>query len=135
MSNNQNSKVLHISLWVAQGLLALAFGMSGFMKLSMPISELAANGMSFVNVYEPMTVRFIGITEILAAIGLILPSALRILPKLTPIAAIGLSIVMVLATQYHVTHNEPSVPTIVLLAIALFVAWGRWMRAPIQAKS
>ena len=134
MTEQKISKILHISLWVAQVLLALAFGMAGFMKITMPIEELAKNGMSFVNNYAVGTVRFIGITEVLAAIGLILPAALRILPILTPIAASGLSVVMILATEYHISHNEPPVPTIILFLIAVFVAWGRFKKAPIQAK-
>ena len=128
MTEQKKSKVLHISLWVAQGLLAAAFGMAGFMKITTPIEQLAQNGMSFVNSYGAGTVRFIGITEVLAAIGLILPAALRILPILTPLAASGLSVVMILATQYHLSHNEPSLVTIILFALAVFVAWGRFKK-------
>ena len=135
MTNNQNSKALHIGLWIAQGLLALAFGMAGFMKTTAPIEQLAQNGMSFVSEYSEGMVRFIGITEILAALGLILPSLLRILPILTPLAAVGLSIVMILATQYHLSHHESAIPTIIFFFITLFVAWGRFKKAPIQAKA
>jgi len=134
MTEQKKSRGLHISLWVAQVLLALAFGMAGFMKVSMPIEELAAKGMGFVNNYEVNTVRFIGITEILAAIGLILPSALRIKPILTPLAATGLSVVMILAAQYHVTHEESPLANIILFLLAAFVAWGRFKKAPIQQK-
>lgn len=130
----KQSKRLHIVLWVVQGLLAAVFGMAGFMKLTVPVEELVTKGMGFVNNYRVETVRFIGITEVLAAIGLILPSALRILPKLTPIAAIGLSIVMVLATQYHISHNESTMPTIVLFAMTILVAWGRFKKVPILPK-
>lgn len=128
------SKGLHIGLWIAQGLLAAAFGMAGFMKLTTPLEQLAEKGMSFVTHYSTGAVRFIGLTEVLAAIGLILPSALRLFPKLTPLAATGLSIVMVLATQYHVSHHESPAPTIVFLIIALFVAWGRFIKAPIASR-
>lgn len=134
MTQQKNSKALHIALWVVQALLAFAFGMAGFMKVSKPVDELAQMGMSFVTSYAPQTVLFIGITELLAAVGLILPAALRILPFLTPLAATGLSIVMVLATQYHISHGEPFVATVVLLALAVFVAWGRFKKAPIAAK-
>ncbi len=129
------SKGVHIALWVAQGLLAAAFGMSGLMKLTKPPEELVQAGMSFVAHYDLGTVRLIGIVELLAAIGLILPSALRILPVLTPLAATGLALVMVLATNYHATHGEPFVPTVVLLALCAFVAWGRYRMAPIQARA
>lgn len=128
----KQSKRLHIALWVAQGLLAAAFIMAGFMKITAPIDELAANGMSFVTSFSEGMVRFIGISEVLGGIGLILPALLRIKPILTPIAAIGLATVMVLAAVYHITHNEPPIPNIILFALASFIAWGRIKKVPIQ---
>ena len=130
----KQSKRLNIALWVAQGLLAAAFFMAGFMKLTAPIHELAANGMSFVNTFSEGMVRFIGISELLGGIGLILPAWLRIKPILTPIAAIALTIVMVLAAIYHISVGEPPVPNIILFALAAFVAWGRLRKVPIQPK-
>lgn len=134
MAEQQKSKALHISLWVAQVLLALAFGVAGFMKMTAPIEQLAQNGMTFVNHFDAGMVRFIGIAEVLGAIGLILPSALRILPILTPLAAVGIAIIMVLAANDHISHGEPFLPTIVLFALAAFVVWGRYKKAPITAK-
>ncbi len=130
----KQSKGLNIALWVAQGLLVAAFLIAGFMKLTAPIDELAANGMSFVNTFSEGIVRFIGISELLGGIGLILPAWLRIKPILTPIAAIALAIVMVLAAIYHISVGEPPVPNIILFALAAFVAWGRLKIAPIQSK-
>lgn len=130
----KQAKILHISLWITQGLLAAAFIMAGFMKLTAPIHELAANGMTFVNSFSETTVRFIGICEILGSLGLILPALLRIKPILTPIAAVGLALVMVLATIYHISAGEPPVPNVILFALASFVAWGRLKKAPIMAK-
>lgn len=135
MNEQKKPRALHIALWGAQGLLAMAFGMAGSMKLTQPIDVLAQMGMSFVAHYEQGTVRFIGITEILAAIGLILPAALRILPILTPLAASGLAVVMVLATQYHASHGEPYLPTVVLFALCAFVAWGRYTKARILPRA
>jgi len=134
MTEQKISKVLHISLWVAQVLLALAFGMAGFMKVSMPISELATKGMGFVNHTPEALVRFIGFTEILAAIGLILPATLRIKPILTPIAAVGIALIMLLAIKEHLSQNESIVANIILFVLAIFVAWGRFKKAPIQPK-
>lgn len=135
MTEQKQSKALHIGLWVVQGLLAVAFGMAGFMKLSMPISELAENGMGFVNHTPEGLVRFIGLSEVLAACGLILPSLLRIKPILTPIAALGLATIMLLAINDHISHNEPIIANFVLLTLSIFVAWGRYKIAPIHAKS
>ncbi|MDF9799402.1 putative oxidoreductase [Catalinimonas alkaloidigena] len=134
MAEQKKSKGLHIGLWVAQVLLAAAFGFAGFMKIATPIDQLAEGGMSFVNSFEAGMVRFIGISEVLGALGLILPAALRIKPVLTPIAAVGVAIIMVLATTYHVMHSETFLPNIILFALAVFVAWGRFKKAPIQAK-
>jgi len=134
MTEQKKSKGLHIGLWVIQGLLAAAFGMAGFMKISAPLDQLAQNGMTFVNVFSAETVRFIGISEVLGAIGLILPAALRIKPILTPIAAIGVAVIMILATIFHVTHNEPVMVTIILFLLSVVVAWGRFVKAPVTAK-
>lgn len=135
MTEQKQSKALHIGLWVVQGLLAVAFGMAGFMKLSMPISELAENGMGFVNHTPEGMVRFIGLTEVLGACGLIFPSVMRIKPGLTTLAAIGLAIIMLLAINEHISQNESIIANFVLLALSIFVAWGRYKTAPIHAKS
>ncbi len=134
MTTNQSSKILHISLWIAQTLLAAAFGMAGFMKATAPLEQLAQNNMSFVNDFGAGIVRFIGISEILGAIGLILPSALRIKPVFTPLAALGLATIMLLATGYHLMQGEPFAASLTILFIALFIAWGRFVKAPIQPK-
>ncbi len=130
----KKSKGLNIALWIAQGLLAAAFIMAGFMKMTSPIDELAANGMSFVNSFSEVMVRFIGISEVLGGIGLILPALLRIKPVLTPIAGAALALVMVLASIYHISNGESFAPNIVLFALASFIAWGRLTKAPISSK-
>ncbi len=134
MTEQKKSKGLHIGLWIVQILLALAFGMAGFMKITQPIEQLAAKGMGFVHHFSEGMVRFIGVTEVLGALGLILPAALRIKPILTSLAAVGIVVVMVLATFHHISQNEPFFPTLTLLLLALFVAWGRYKKAPIEAK-
>lgn len=82
-------------------------------------------------------VRFIGISELLGGIGLLFPSILRIKPILTPLAALGLFIVMVLALAYHIYKGENNLLGINLIlgAIALFIGWGRYKKVPIQPKS
>ena len=83
-----------------------------------------------------LAVRLPGIVEILGAIGLIVPSAVRIRPKLTVWAAYGLALTMVLAAIFHITRGEYSSvpPNLVLLALSLFVAYGRSKLAPIAAR-
>lgn len=134
MNKQKTSKGLNIVLWVVQVLLAAAFTMAGFMKITSPIEELANGGMSFVNSFGAGMVRFIGISELLAAVGLILPAALRIKPVLTPAAAIGIAVIMISATIYHLAHGEPFIHTVALLVLASFVIWGRLKKVPVQPK-
>lgn len=121
----QQTKKLHIALWVAQGLLAAPFIMAGIMKITAPIADLAANGMSFVNSFSEAVVRFIGISEALRGLGLILPALLKIQPILTPIAAIGLAIIMVLAAVYHGIHNELPIPIFNTIWSCRFYSMGK----------
>ena len=131
-----SSKALHVSLWVIQILLALLFGAAGAAKLLMPLEELAAQGMSHaVNLPWP-TERFIGVSELLGAVGLVLPAATGIQPRLTGFAAIGLVVVMVLGTGYHLIYDEVAAAPVplVLGALAAFVAWGRLVGHPIPPR-
>lgn len=124
----------NLGLWVAQIALALLYLAAGGAKLALPIDALAAAGMSFVfHVPEAFT-RLIGILEILGAAGLVLPAATRILPVLTPLAALGLALLQVGATVTHALLGETAATlpiNLVLLAAALFVAWGRSRKARI----
>ena len=121
------SKGLNIALWVVQSLLAAMFLMAGGMKLIKP--EMAKD-------LPVALVYFIGTMEVLGALGILLPSILRIKPMLTPLAALGFAIILVLAAIFHFSRGEGShTPVIfVLLAMAIFVAWGRYKKAPIQPK-
>ena len=129
------SRGLHISLWVVQVLIGLAFTMAGFTKALQPMAALAEQMPWTVVVGEAMT-RFIGVSELLGGIGLIVPSATRIKPGLTPLAAAGLVVVMLLAAIFHVTRGElMAVPiNAVLGGLAAFVAWGRFKKAPIAPR-
>ncbi|MEW5739691.1 MAG: DoxX family protein [Myxococcota bacterium] len=127
-------KALHIGLWVAQVLLALAFGAAGAMKAFTPAAELATK-MAWVNHVPAGLIPFIGLSEVAGALGLILPALTRIKPVLTPVAAALLVVVMVLAGALHVSIGEPPIPNVILGALAGFVAWGRFKRAPIAPRS
>jgi len=120
------------ALWSVQGLLAIAFLMGGGMKVLTPATELAQQ-MNWVNHVPAMVVKVIGLLEVLGAIGLILPAALKIKPQLTPMAATGLALTMLGAIVTHLVLNEPGqiVPGMVLGSLALFVAWGRFKKVPI----
>ena len=127
---------LHVSLWIAQGLLAVAFAMAAALKTTMPAAELVAKLPWAADVPLPL-VRFIGIAELLGAVGLVLPSVTRIRPGLTSLAAAGLLTVMVLALGFHATRGElaQAAPiNLVLGGLAAFVAWGRFKGAPIRGR-
>jgi uncharacterized membrane protein len=129
-------KGLHIALWVAQVLLAVAFGMAGVMKTFMPLEELAQK-LPWVAESGAGLVRFIGISELAGALGLLLPAATRIKPILTALAGLGLLVVMVLAAGFHVMRGEVQALPVnfVLGGLAAFVAWGRWKKHPITPRA
>ncbi|HYN66377.1 MAG TPA: DoxX family protein [Ornithinibacter sp.] len=114
-------------LWVLQIVLALAFGLAGVGKLTQPREKMQER-MGWVEDFSPRTVTLIGALELLAAIGLVLPAATGILPWLTPLAALGLVVIMVLAIPVHLRRGETPmvVVNVVLALMAAFVAWQRF---------
>lgn len=130
-----NSKMLKIFLWTAQALLAAMFLMSGFMKLTAGIDQLSTY-LPWAKEISESLVRFIGLSELLGAFGLILPAITRIVPILTPIAAFGLTSIMLLAAFFHISRGEFKEIGInlTIALIALFVVWGRFKKVPIQSK-
>jgi uncharacterized membrane protein YphA (DoxX/SURF4 family) len=114
-------------LWTVAGLLAVVFLAAGTMKLTQPKDKLAAAGQRWVEDFSSRAVKGIGLLEVLAAIGLILPAALDIAPIFVPLAAMGLALMMVGATITHARRREFPLITVntVMLALAGVVAWGR----------
>jgi hypothetical protein len=122
---------VNLSLWVLQALLAMAFLAHGWVLLFPPVSMIAQ-----MNAAIPRGLQiFIGVAEVLAAVGLTLPGITRIQPWLVPCAAAGLMIVMISATVFHAMRGEMSsaATTAILLAVATFVAYMRWRVMPIRA--
>ena len=126
---------LTIALWAAQLVLAVMFGMGGFMKMTAPVDTLVQTVPWSADMPVAL-VRFIGASELAGALGLLLPALTRIKPALTPLAALGLATIMLLAALFHITRGElAALPwNIGLGALALFVAWGRTRRAPIPPR-
>ena len=124
---------MNIALWIVQILLALAFAMAGIMKVTQPIDRLETR-MGWVKDVGPRGVRLIGSLEILGAIGLIIPAVTGILPWLTPVAAVGFVLTMVGAMITHGRRGEYSGigVNVVLLVLALFVVYGRFVIVPIS---
>jgi uncharacterized membrane protein YphA (DoxX/SURF4 family) len=121
---------MNVALWIAQVLLAVAFLLAGW-NHALRYQE-AKKQMAWVrDVPEPL-VRFIGTAEILGGIGLIVPALTHIQPWLTPLAASGLAALMIVAVAFHIVRSEwrnLSV-NVLLLALAAFVAYGRFVLAP-----
>ena len=115
------------TLWVIQGFIAIIFCMSGIMILTQPKEKLATK-MPFVNDYSASVVKLVAFAHILGALGLILPLSLNIFPILTPIAACGLALVMLLAIGYNKKRNDTKTMVIDLVFLLLFsfVAYSRF---------
>ncbi len=123
---------MNITLWVLQVLLAVAFFAHGWLLLMLP-PEIAAQ----MNASLPRWFWvFLGWAEILAAVGLTLPGLTRILPWLVKCAALGVMIVMISATVWHLVRGEFSSAAItaLLLLMATFTAYARWRIAPIRPR-
>ena len=122
---------MNVVLWIIQGLLAALFLFAGGMKFVMPPEVLTAGP-------PPMPLlfmRFIGVCEILGAVGLILPGLLRIRTGLTPLAAAGLVIIMIGATVLTVIGIGVAMALVPLIvgALAATVAYGRWRLVPLAS--
>ena len=122
-STHTPSQKTTVLLWIIQGLLALVFMFAGVMKFLMPIEEMTKQ------VPLPgLFLRFIGLAEVLGAIGLILPGLLRIRPGLTPLAAAGLAIITVGATvvTLMIGGGATALFPLVVALLSAFVAYSRW---------
>jgi len=126
---------MNIALWIVQILLALVFLMAGFMKATQSKESLIekSDHMAWVEDFSSGTIKYIGVLEILGAIGLIIPAVTGIFPMLTPLAAAGLALTMVGAAVVHIRRKEYSglVGNLVLFLMAAFVAYGRFALVPL----
>ena len=135
MTDQKRNKGLHIGLWIAQALVALMLLWGAFAKLGTPIEELAK--MMPWAAENPSLVTLTGIVDLLGGLGLLLPALLRIKPQLTVYAAYGTIALMAAAAIFHISRGEyESVGmNVVILLIAVFIAWGRSKKEPILPKA
>jgi uncharacterized membrane protein len=121
---------VNIILWLVTAILALAFLSSGVRKLIRSDEQLKA--LPWSRDLSPMMIRGISGLEILGVIGLILPALIGILPWLTPLAAVGLALLMLGAagTNLRVGLYPVIAYNLVLLALSAFVAYGRFVILP-----
>jgi uncharacterized membrane protein YphA (DoxX/SURF4 family) len=123
---------MNVVLWIVQALLAVAYVLAGSMKAFRPLVTLSKS-MAWVRSVPAGFVRFIGIAELLGAVGLILPMMTNIAPWLTVAAAAGLVLVQVCAIAFHLSRREASVVpgNVMLLVLAGLVLIGRVAIVPI----
>ncbi len=116
-------------LWTVQALIALAFAGAGGTKLATPPATLRANPqMAWSQDFEDGQIKAIGSAEVAGALGLIVPAATGIAPVLTPVAGVGLAVLMGGATATHVKRGEPAVVPPILGLIAMTTGLLRWRR-------
>ncbi|HUO57745.1 MAG TPA: DoxX family protein [bacterium] len=110
-------------LWILQAILAVVFLLEGGVKILKP-AAFRVQGLG-----DAGLLIFIGLCEVGGAVGLVLPSVTHFLPWLTPLAALGIAAIMVLATRFHLRRHEPRSAglTLLLLVLSLTVSYGRWM--------
>jgi uncharacterized membrane protein len=123
---------MNVAVWVLQVLLALAFLVAGVVKSTQPRQKLATN-MGWVEDFSDNTVRTIGVLELLAGIGLLLPAVTGVAAALVPLAAVGLALLMLLAARTHRRRGETQMIAVnaVLLLVAVVVAWARFGPYPL----
>jgi len=128
LTSNEGRRRAHVALWIIQGLLAVIYLFTGTTKVALPLAMLKGP--------VPLPgwfLRFLGVCELLGAIGLILPGLLGIRPGLTPLAAAGLVIIMIGATTITLVGGPVAlawIPFVVGL-LAAAVAYGRWRVVPL----
>lgn len=129
----QPRRLLGAFLWLAQGVLAFFLFWGAYMKLGMPLHE-AAKMAPWVAAL-PGLAKFTGVVDLMGGLGIVLPALLRIQPRLSLLAAVGIISLQVLAMIFHVMRGEAVVlpMNLLLLALAAFVLWGRTRAVPFAA--
>lgn len=129
------SKALHVGLWAVQALLGLMFVGTGVWKVATPIPELAAK-MPWMGQVSPSFLYLTALLDTLGGLGILLPSLTRIRPGLAVLGALGCAGLMAGAIVFHFSRGEgANTPfNFVLVALSLFVAWGRQFKAPIAPR-
>ncbi len=119
---------MDVALWIGQIALAGIFALSGTLKSTQSRERMIATGQTSAKIVPLPFMRLAGGSELVAVAGLILPWATGIARALTPVAAAGLVLVMVLAAAVHARLREPRTVgvNVVILAVAVFVSWGRF---------
>jgi uncharacterized membrane protein YphA (DoxX/SURF4 family) len=129
------SKTLNISLWVVQALLSVVFVGAGLWKLLTPVPKLAAM-IPWAGEVSEGFLHATGVIDLLGGLGLLLPALTRIKPGLTVLAALGCAILQMCAIGFHVSRGEAAITpfNVLLVALSVFIIWGRLYKAPLQPR-
>ncbi|MCI0393448.1 MAG: DoxX family protein [Chloroflexi bacterium] len=124
---------MNVVLWIVQVLVGLAFVAAGYTHGFRAEQMRSQQGMQWIAAVPRGLLNFIALSEILGGIGVIVPALTGILPWLTPLAAAGLALIMLLAAGFHLMRREyPNIVfNLILLALAAFVAYGRFVIQPL----
>ncbi|CAM4451314.1 DoxX family protein [Nocardia ninae] len=120
---------MNLALWIAAGLLAAVALAGGIIKLVVPLEKVAAtSGGEWTEDFGAGFIKALGVLEILAAVGLILPAVLDIAPVLVPVTAVCWVVLMIGAMIVHLRHGgvKFAVVNLLYIALAVFIAWGRF---------
>lgn len=119
---------MNVALWIVAGLMSAACLSGGAMKVLQPREKLAEGQWKWAEDFGDSTVKTIGVLEILAAVGLVLPAVVDVAPVLVPVTAVCMGVLMVCAMVTHGRRKETQavVVNVVLLAVFAFLAWGRF---------
>ncbi len=134
-STPESSKGLNVALFVVQGLLGIMFAGTGVWKLATPIPQLEAL-IPWAGQVSPAFLYAIAVIDLLGGVGVVLPSITRIKPRLTVLAALGCALLQLCAIVFHLSRGEAAnTPfNFLLVALSVFVAWGRWSKVPIAPR-
>ncbi|MFY1573562.1 DoxX family protein [Verrucosispora sp. WMMD703] len=124
---------MNLALWIAAGLLAAVALAGGISKTFVPKEKLAAHsGGEWTGHASVGFVKTLGVLELLAAVGLILPAVLDIAPFMVPVTAVCWILLMVGAMITHARFGQPKLVmlNLVYLLLAAFIAWGRFVLEP-----
>ena len=129
-NETKTKKTFNLVLWIVQSLLSAMLIWAAYMKLFSPADRLAEMWPWTAN--HSTLVKFTGVVDLAAGMGLILPALLRIWPRLTIYAAYGTILLMAAATVFHLSRGEApqTVINLIFAVLALFIAWGRTKKAP-----
>lgn len=119
---------MNVTLWIGQVLLAAIFALSGTLKSTQSRERMIASGQTAAKIVPLPYMRLAGGSELLGVLGVILPWATGIAKVLTPVAAAGFAVIMILAAMVHSRLREPRTvaANLTIMAVAVAVSWGRF---------